>query len=112
MLGRDGSPQTTRRKHQASLSEQLCPATRRPLRQRSAASLQCVLTDSDTREDISVADTVTLLLFPFLPLPLAPVKGRGGQPSQGLADEPNSRTKGLGLDTLSRPVCNPYYKQP
>jgi hypothetical protein len=28
------------------------------------------------------------------------------------ADEPNTHTKGLGLDTLSRPVCNPYYKQP
>jgi hypothetical protein len=78
-----------------------------------AAPLQCVLTDSDAREDISVADTVTLLLFLvtlllflFLPPPLVSIKGRGGQPSQGLADEPSTRPKGLGLNTLSRPICN------
>jgi hypothetical protein len=29
-----------------------------------------------------------------------------------IADEPNTYSKGLGSDTLSRPVCNPYYKQP
>jgi hypothetical protein len=27
-------------------------------------------------------------------------------------DELNTQTKGLGLDTLSRSVCNPYYRQP
>jgi hypothetical protein len=59
------------------------------------------------RGDISAGDIVTLLLFPFLPLPLASIKGRGGQPSEGLADELNTHSKGLGHDTLSRQVCNP-----
>jgi hypothetical protein len=45
-----------------------------------------------------------------LPFPPTSIKGREGQPSQGLI-KPNTYTKGLGLDTLSRLVCNPYYKQ-
>jgi hypothetical protein len=56
--------------------------------------------------------TVTFISLLFFAPPLASIKGRGGQPSQGLADKPNTRSKGLGLDTLSRPICNPYYKQP
>jgi hypothetical protein len=50
-----------------------------------AASLQCDLMDSDAREDIPMADTVAFLSSPLLPLPLASIKGRGGQPSRGLA---------------------------
>jgi hypothetical protein len=67
--------------------------------------------DSDTREDISGTDVVTLIFFPLVAPPLASIKGRGGQLSQGLADEPSTHSKGPGSDTLSRPVCNPYYKQ-
>jgi hypothetical protein len=73
-------------KRQASQSEQPYPATQRPLRQHRATPLQCVLMDSDAREDIPAADTVALLLFPFLPFPLASIKWRGGQPSQGLTN--------------------------
>jgi hypothetical protein len=40
-------------------------------------------------------------LFPLIAPPLTSVKGREGQLSQGLADEPNTRSKGLGSDTLS-----------
>jgi hypothetical protein len=46
---------------------------------------------------------VTLISFPVFAPPLVSIKGRGGQPSQGLADEPNTRS-GLGHDTLSRPL--------
>jgi hypothetical protein len=40
--------------------------------------------DSDVREDISVIDTVTLIFFPLITPPLAFIKGRRGQPLQGL----------------------------
>jgi hypothetical protein len=102
--------QTTRKECKASRSEHPRPTTRRVPRQCSATPLQCVLRDSDAREDILVTDNVTLIFFPFVSLPLASIKERGGQPSQGLADEPNTHSKGLGSSTLSRPICNPYYK--
>jgi hypothetical protein len=40
--------------------------------------------DSDAREDISVTDTITRIFFPLVTPPLASIKGRGGQPLQGL----------------------------
>jgi hypothetical protein len=92
-------------------SEQPRPATRRPLRQHGAAPLQCALMDSDAREDVPVANTVTLTLFSlFAPPPCVYKRERRATVTR--ADEPNPHTQGLGLDTLSRPVCNPYYKQP
>jgi hypothetical protein len=52
----------------------------------------------------------TICLFYF---PLVPIKGRGEQLSQGLDFLQIERhPKGLGSDTLSRTVCNPYYKHP
>jgi hypothetical protein len=56
-----------------------------------------------------VTDIVTLVFFPLVASPLASIEG---QLSQGLADKLNTRSKGLGLDTLSQPICNLYYKQP
>jgi hypothetical protein len=55
--------------------------------------------------------TVDFTCIPFMPLPLASIKERGGQPSQRLMIR-TLTPHGLGLDTLSRQVCNPYYKQP
>jgi hypothetical protein len=54
-------------------------------------------------------------MYLFLLPPCAPslviIKGRGGRRLQGLDFLQNEhRFKGLGLDTLSRPACNPYYK--
>jgi hypothetical protein len=50
------------------------------------------------------------LLPPCAP-PLVTIKGREGQPLQGLdLLQIEYHSKGLGLDTLSRPACNPYYK--
>jgi hypothetical protein len=43
--------------------------------------------------------------------PLVTIKGRGGQPLQGLdLLQIEHHFMGLGSDTLSRPACNPYYK--
>jgi hypothetical protein len=78
----------------------------------NATPLQYVLTDSDARKDIPATEHCNSYLFPPFAPPLAPIKGREGQPSQGLAEEPNTHSKGLWHDTLSRPVWNPYYKQP
>jgi hypothetical protein len=58
-----------------------------------------------------VIEHCSTYLVSFFTPPLASIKRRGGQPSEGLADKPNTRSKRLELDTLSRPVCNPYYKQ-
>jgi hypothetical protein len=55
-----------------------------------------------------LASTVTLFYFPLCP-PLVTIKGRGGQ---GLdLHRIAHHLPGLGLDTLSRPACNPYYEQ-
>jgi hypothetical protein len=54
--------------------------------------------------------TVSLLLPPCAP-PLVTIKERGGQRLQGLyLQKTEHHFKGLGLDTLSRLACNPYYK--
>jgi hypothetical protein len=43
--------------------------------------------------------------------PLVTIKGREGQRLQGLdLRKTEHHLKGLGLDTLSRPACDPYYK--
>jgi hypothetical protein len=43
--------------------------------------------------------------------PLVAIKGRGEQSLQGLdLLQIELHSKGLGSDTVSRPVCNPYYK--
>jgi hypothetical protein len=43
--------------------------------------------------------------------PLVSIKGRREQPLQGLdLTQIEHHSKGLGSDTLSRPVYNPYYK--
>jgi hypothetical protein len=43
--------------------------------------------------------------------PLVTIKRRGGQRLQGLdLRKTEHHLKGLGLDTLSRPACNPYSK--
>jgi hypothetical protein len=108
--GRPKLQRTTRRKHQASQCEQPCPTTRRIPRPSNTAPLQCVLTDSDARRVIPATKHCTsFLLFPCAPS-LVSIKGRGGQ-SQGL-DLREHHSRGLGSDTLSRPVCNPYYKRP
>jgi hypothetical protein len=78
--------QSTRRKCQTSQSEQHRPTTRRPLQRRSAAPLQCAMTDSDAREDIPAAKHCNFSLISLVALPLASIKGRGGQPSQGLTN--------------------------
>jgi hypothetical protein len=52
----------------------------------SAASLQCALTDSDTREDITATRHYNSSFIPFFPFPLASIKRRGGQPSQRLTN--------------------------
>jgi hypothetical protein len=50
--------------------------------------------------------------FPLCPSP-CDYKGRGEQPLQGLdLLQIEHHFKGLGSDTLSRPVCNHYYKHP
>jgi hypothetical protein len=52
-----------------------------------------------------------LFLLPPCAPPLVTIKGRGGQQLQGLdVLQIKHHFKGLGSDTLSRPVCNPYYK--
>jgi hypothetical protein len=52
-----------------------------------------------------------LFLLPSCAPPFVTIKGRGGQRLQGLDHLQIERhLKGLGLDTLSRPACNPYYK--
>jgi hypothetical protein len=51
-----------------------------------------------------------ILLPPCAP-PLVTIKGRGGQTLQGIdLLQIEHHFMGLGLDTLSRPACNPYYK--
>jgi hypothetical protein len=52
-----------------------------------------------------------LFLLPPCAPPLVTIKGKGGQWLQGLdLLQIKHHSKGLGLDTLSRPVCNLYYK--
>jgi hypothetical protein len=63
------------------------------------------------KETFQLHGTVTHIRMPLLPLTLATINGRGRQPSQGL-EKQTLTPQGLGLDTLSRPVCNPYYKHP
>jgi hypothetical protein len=54
---------------------------------------------------------VLLFYFPLVSFPFVTIKGRGGQLLQGLdLIQIEHHSKGLGLDTLSRPACNPYYK--
>jgi hypothetical protein len=97
--------QTTRKRRQASRSDQPCPATWRLPRPSDTALLQCVLTDSDARRDVPVTKHCnSYFLSPCAP-PLASIKGRGGQPLQGL-DLLQIERKTNGSDTLSRPVCN------
>jgi hypothetical protein len=67
--------------------------------------------DSDAREDIPTAKHYNFSLISlFAPTPCVYKRERRATVTR--ADEPNIHTKGLELDTLSRPVCNPYYKQP
>jgi hypothetical protein len=52
-----------------------------------------------------------LFLLPHCAPPLVTIKGGGGQRLQGLDHRKTEHhLKGLRLDTLSRPACNPYYK--
>jgi hypothetical protein len=101
---------TTRRTSQAFQNEQSNPATRRLPQLGVTTRLQCVLTDNDVRRDVPATKHCTFLTSPCAP-PLATIKGRGGQWLQGLdLRKAEHHLKGLGLDTLSRPACNPYYE--
>jgi hypothetical protein len=61
--------------------------------------------------------TVTYLCIPFLPLSLVSIKGgRGNYSGLDISiphthDVRNTLLRDLGLVSLSRPVCTPYYKQ-
>jgi hypothetical protein len=69
--------------------------------------------DSDTRRDIPATENYTSFLLPPCAPPLVTIKGRAEQPLQGLdLIQIKRHFKGLGSDTLSRPVCNPYDKHP
>jgi hypothetical protein len=58
-----------------------------------------------TRERTSQRpDTVTFIIVSLFAPPLASIKGRGGQPSQGIANEPNTGTKDLGLTPSPEPL--------
>jgi hypothetical protein len=71
------------------------------------------MTDSDARQDVpTIKHCTSFFLSPCAP-PLVYIKGREEQLSQGLdLLQIEHHSKGLGTDTLSRPVCNPYYKHP
>jgi hypothetical protein len=108
--GRLRQQQTTRRRCQASRGKQPRPATRQLPRPGCATPLQCVLTDSDARWDIQQQSIVFLFTPPLCPSP-CDYKRERMEPLQG-SDllQIEHHIKGLGLDTLSRPACNPYYK--
>jgi hypothetical protein len=82
--GRLRQQQTTRKRCQASRGEQSRPTTRRLRRPSRATPLQCVLTDSDARRDIPATEHCTSFPLPPYAPPLVTIKGRGGQPLQGL----------------------------
>jgi hypothetical protein len=68
--GRPRQAQTTRGGGQASQSEQSSLATRWFPRQGITTWLQCVPTDSDTRQDVLAAKHCNSFLLPLVPLPL------------------------------------------
>jgi hypothetical protein len=72
------------------------------------ALLKCVLTDSDAQRDVPVTKHYNFyFLSPCAP-PLTSIKGSGGRSLQGLDILQIERhSKGLGSDTIPRPVCNP-----
>jgi hypothetical protein len=103
--------QTTQRRSQASQDEQSRPATQWHPRQSVTIQLQCAPTYNDVRRDVPAAKHCNSFLLPPCAPPLVTIKGRGGQRLQGLDLRKTEHLfKGLGLDTLSRPACNPYYK--
>jgi hypothetical protein len=67
--------------------------------------------DSDTLGDIPAVKYCNFSLISLSAL-LPCVYKRERRATVTRVDEQNTHTNGLGLDTLSRPVCNPYYKQP
>jgi hypothetical protein len=104
--GRPRQAQTAQGGGQASWGEQSSLTTRRLPRQGVTTQLQCAPTDSDVRRDVPGAKQCNSFFFP-----LVTIKGRGWQRLQGLdLHRIEHHLKGLGLDTLSRPACNPYYK--
>jgi hypothetical protein len=98
---------------QASRSEQSSPATRRLPQQGIMSWLQCTLANSYVRRDVLAAKHYNPFSISPCARPLLTIKGRGGQWLQGLdLYRIEHHLPGLGLDTLSRPACNPYYERP
>jgi hypothetical protein len=94
-----------------SRREQSNQATRRLPRQGATTWLQCTPMDSDVRLDVPAAKHYNSLYTSPCTPPLVTIKGRGGQRLQGLdLHRIEHHLPGLGLDTLSRPACNPYYE--
>jgi hypothetical protein len=104
---------TTRRRSQAPRNEHSSPATRRlPRQSATSPRLSFNAPRQTTTYDgtCQLPSTVSFLLPHYAPL-LVTIKVRGGQQLQGLdLRKTEHHLKGLGLDTLSRPACNPYYK--
>jgi hypothetical protein len=107
-LGRSGQAQNTQGKGQASRSEQSSSATWRLPRQGITTWLQCTMADSDVRRDVPAAKQCNSFFTSPCAPPLVTIKRRGGQQLQGLdLHRIKHHLPGLGLDTLSRPACNP-----
>jgi hypothetical protein len=73
--------------------------------------LQCTLVDNDVGRDVLAAKHCNSFFTSLCAPPLETIKERGGQWLQGLdLHRIEHHHPGLGLDTLSRPACNPYYE--
>jgi hypothetical protein len=95
---------------QASRGEQSSPTTRRLPDKASRLNFNAPRRTTTCDGTCQPPSTVTFFSSPFTP-PLVTIKGRGGQRLQGLdLHRIELHLKVLGLYTLSRLACNPYYK--